>query len=88
MSVQSVIEDSTTAQWLISRGQTFGEALGEARAERDTLRLTLLRQGRRKFGLEATAAERLNAITDTRRLERMTDRILDATSWDELFATE
>ena len=49
------------------------------------LRKTLLRMGTKKFG-EITSQHQtaLNAVTDIARLERLTEKILDASSWDEL----
>lgn len=79
MSLESIIEDSSTAQWLIRKG--------EAKGELQATRRLLLHQGTRKFGPESTAEGRLNTITDLARLERIGDRILDATSWDDLLAT-
>jgi hypothetical protein len=89
MSIQSILDDSTTAQWMRKHGlTTFREAMEFSWRELFTLQATLFRQGTRKFGPEPTAEGRLNAITDFGRLERMTERILDATSWDDLLATE
>jgi hypothetical protein len=48
----------------------------------------LTRQGTQKFGppgSSITAA--LEAINDLARLERICERIFDATSWDDLMAT-
>jgi hypothetical protein len=48
----------------------------------------LLQQGRKKFGPPDEAVEAaLRTITDYDRLTRMTDRILDVTTWAELLAT-
>lgn len=89
MSIQSILDDSVSAQWMRKHGlTTFREAMEFAWREVFTLRHTLLRQGSKKFGPEPTAEGRLNEITDSLRLERMTERILDAASWDDLFATE
>jgi hypothetical protein len=65
------VEDSTTYQMLISRGE----------------RNVLLRQGRRKFGEpdEATLAA-LQAIKSPRRLEDLAERLLVVNSWQELLA--
>jgi hypothetical protein len=48
----------------------------------------ILRQGRKRFGPpdDATAAT-LEAIWDVERLERMSERLLDANSWAEVLAT-
>lgn len=89
MSIQSILDDSSTAQWMRERGlKTFREAMEFSWGELLTLRATLLRLGTKKFGPESTVDGRLNEITDFQRLRRMTDRIFDATSWDDLFATE
>ncbi len=77
MSLHNVLEDSTTYQWLMRRGAVSGR------------QDTLLQQGRKRFGVPTTETEaKLKAVTELPRLERMTDRILDVTGWDELLATE
>jgi hypothetical protein len=51
-------------------------------------RKLLLRQGRRKFGPPAAEVEAtIQAIDDLDRLERMSERLLDVTTWQELLAT-
>ncbi len=52
------------------------------------LRKTLLRQGRIKFGApdEATKAA-IQSLTNLRRLERLSEQMLSASSWAELLAT-
>ena len=48
----------------------------------------LLRLGQRRFGAPSIAAEAaLRAITDVERLARLIDRLLDASSWEELLST-
>ncbi|HZT81462.1 MAG TPA: hypothetical protein VFA26_14635 [Gemmataceae bacterium] len=48
----------------------------------------LLRQGQKRFGSPSAAmATTLEGITDLGRLERRSDRVLEATSWEELMAT-
>jgi hypothetical protein len=89
MSIQSILDDSSTAQWMKKHGlTTFKDAMEFSWRELLTLRDTLLRQGTKKFGPDPTAEGRLNVITDFRRLYRMTEHILDAASWDDLLATE
>lgn len=78
------LEDSTTYQWILQKGEARGQARGQAvgRAQ------TILRQGTKKFGPpEPAAAERLAALMDVDHLDRMADRIFDATSWDDLLGT-
>jgi len=51
-------------------------------------KLMLLRLGRTRFGVPSAAQESaLHAITDLERLERLTDRLLQVDSWQELLAT-
>ena len=49
-------------------------------------RATLLRQGKKKFGRAPTKkqAAELEAITDTARLEVLSERLLDVNTWSEL----
>jgi hypothetical protein len=60
--------------------------LDEGRA--DEARRLLLRQGRKRFGEPTTdLAGQLQAIADLERLERLSERLLDAASWQDLLAT-
>ncbi len=48
----------------------------------------ILRLGRQKFGAPSDAIlTAVQAITDLQRLERISDRILTVSNWDELLAT-
>ena len=50
--------------------------------------MILLRQGSKRFGSpDARAREAVEALADIDRLERLTERLLDVSSWDELLAT-
>jgi hypothetical protein len=76
VAFMSIVEDSSAFELLLAEG---------ARRE---LRKTLLRQGRKRFGApEAGVETALQAITDLPRLERMSERLLDVTTWAELLAT-
>ena len=58
-----------------------------AKGERRTLIQTLLRLGRKKFGEPDSATLSLiEPLTDVDRLQALTDRILDVTSWQELLS--
>jgi hypothetical protein len=71
------MKESTTYQAILREGAA------EARLEQ-TKRL-LLRQGRKRFGQpKASVKSKIEAIADLAQLERLSDRILDANSWDEL----
>lgn len=73
----------TESPWLnecIAKGEARGRIIGA--------RATVLRQASRRFG--APSAEQgaaLNAITDCERLERVSDRVIEAANWDDLLAT-
>jgi hypothetical protein len=77
------MRESVTYQAILREG----EAIGEARGRADEARRILLRLGERKFGppTVGTRAE-LRRISDLERLELLTDRVLNASSWDELLA--
>jgi len=65
------------------------EAKGEVVGRLKSLRETLLELGRQKLNKLATKKQRseLEAITDLPRLERMRDRLFNATSWTDLLST-
>lgn len=70
------MKESTTYQYILSEGRA------------EEAKKILLRLGQKRFGPpgEATKAT-LEAIEDLERLERMSDRILDAASWQEVLET-
>jgi hypothetical protein len=73
------VEESTTYQYIIEQGGV------------KTLKRLLLRQGTRKFGAPnktVKAAIEQFDVDDLGRLERMSDRIATATSWDEILQTQ
>lgn len=75
------MEESVTYQAILRRGLQDGLQQG-AVTEARTL---LLRQGRKKFGPPTPETEAaLSAITDRTRLELLSDKLLDVTTWDEL----
>jgi hypothetical protein len=70
------MRDSDTYMAIIEEGE-------EIRAKKDILRV-----GQKRLGpADATVSARLEAITDLARLDRIIDRLLDATSWQELLDT-
>jgi hypothetical protein len=80
MGLENILEESSTYQLILNRGVNKGAVEAE--------RNVLLIQGRKKFGPPPPDREAaLAAITDRARLERMAERILDATGWDDLLAT-
>ena len=90
-------EDSTAYQYILELGEERGISKGVAQGVAQGVPLgriqeahsLLVRQGVRKFGEPAnTLREQFQAILDVDRLERIADRIFDATSWDDLLATQ
>jgi hypothetical protein len=70
------MEDSDTYLMIIEQG-----------CEKEA-KSVLLRQGTRRFGApDETISTQLSAITDLERLHRLEERVLDASTWQELLDT-
>jgi predicted transposase YdaD len=70
------MKESSTYQAILEEGQTAA------------LQKTLLRQGRQRFGPPTEAVQAsISAITEVERLERMTERLLVVSSWQDLLET-
>jgi predicted transposase YdaD len=77
------MKDSVAYQAILREGKAEGKAEGKI----EEAKRILLRQGRKRFGPPKTAIKsKIEAIADLVRLEYLSDRILDAKSWDELIA--
>lgn len=77
------MEDSTTYMWILEQGVEKGKRSGAL----ENARGQLLRQGAKKFGVAAPAmVARVNGLDDLEELGRLSDRLLDVATWDELFA--
>jgi predicted transposase YdaD len=75
------MKESTTYQAILREGKAEGKAEGRL----EEAKRILLRQGRKRFGQpKAAVKSKIDAIADLAQLERLSDRILDANSWDEL----
>jgi hypothetical protein len=73
------MEESTTYQAIIAKGRAEGAA---------ALKKALLNMGGKRFGSpDARTRAAIEAIADIDRLEQLTERVLDVSSWDELLAT-
>ena len=90
------LEESSTYQWILNKGLEQGEARGVAKGVAqgvaqgtvEELWRVLILQGRKRFGAVPTTVDAaLRAVADQARLERMAERIFDATNWDDLLAT-
>jgi len=85
MSLDTLLDDSTTYQGILRKGEAKGLEQGMASEARRMLLLI----GRKRFGAVPESAEaQLKSITDTARVERMAERILDASGWEDLLATQ
>jgi hypothetical protein len=70
------MEESSTYQAILARGSI------------KALQNTLLRQGQQRFGVATASTQAaIQGITDEARLERMTERVLVVSDWQELLAT-
>jgi hypothetical protein len=82
------LEDSTTYQLILQKGITQGITQGMAQGRVEEAQSVVLRQGTKRFGQASPATvAAIRAITDHNRLERLTERVLDATGWDDLLTT-
>lgn len=85
--LQGVItmEESVTYQAILRKGEAKGKAQGKAEGEASEARKILLLQGRIRFGEptpEVVAA--VNALADVDKLEQLSMRLLQVSSWQEL----
>ncbi len=79
------MEESVIYQEILQKGIAKGLREGRSEGRAEEARSILLIQGRRRFGepsAEAVAA--VNALTDVQKLEELSVRLLEATSWEEL----
>ena len=74
------MRESTAYQFILDEGRAEGRA--------EEARRILLRLGRKQLGAadEATEAA-LQAVSDLDRLERLSERLLEVSTWQELLAT-
>jgi predicted transposase YdaD len=78
------MRESDTYQAILDEGRE--EGLEKGRVE--GIQRILLHQGRKKFGEPEEATRRaLMGITDLDRLDRLSDRLLEVSTWQELLAT-
>lgn len=78
------VEESTIVNSWITKAETRAEARGELHGTQSAI----MRLGAKKFGLVTDSiAATVHAISDHARLERIIDRILVASDWDDLLAT-
>jgi predicted transposase YdaD len=79
------MKESSTYQAILAEGRAEGRVEGRIEA----MQKTLLRLGRQRFRSQPSEdiQAAIQAITDEGRLERMTERLLTVSSWQELLET-
>jgi predicted transposase YdaD len=78
------IEESSVYQEIFAKGKAEGRAEGRLEQAREIL----LRQGSKELGRPGKKVQKaVAAMTDLERLHILQDRVLDATSWDEVLGS-
>lgn len=80
------MEESTTYQLLISRGEAKGRVEGEAKGRTEEALNLLLRIGRNRLGEPDADIQTALASATLEHLEQMADRLLKVETWHELLA--
>ena len=77
-------------RWNVEESTFFNELVATALDRRlvEGVRKTVLRLGKKKFGPAPGGVEAaITAITDGDQMEQLAERVLDATSWEDLLAS-
>jgi hypothetical protein len=83
LRTMNILKDSSFYQVLLEEGMEKGEILGQLKQARKLL----IRLGRLRFGrLDKPTRARIESMDDLERLEHLSERLLTATSWDDLLA--
>jgi predicted transposase YdaD len=83
LRTMNILKDSSFYQVLLKEGMEKGEILGQLKHARKLL----IRLGRLRFGrLAKPTRAQIEAIDDLERLDHLSERVLTATSWDDLLA--
>ena len=81
------MRESSTIQAFIEEGRRKGLQEGLEEGEARAARRIILRFGRKRLGaVDETVEAKLDKIVDLERLEELTERIDQVSSWDELLA--
>jgi predicted transposase YdaD len=83
------MKESSTYQAILAEGRTEGRAEGRVEGRAEEARRLLRLLGDRRFGPpDARNRAAIESLTSVERLEQLTERLLDASGWDELLASE
>jgi predicted transposase YdaD len=84
------MKESVTYQAILEEGREVGIELGREEGREEgrvqEARALLLRLGQRRFGAPSAEAQAALAAAAIERLEALSERLLDAESWEELLA--
>jgi predicted transposase YdaD len=82
------IEESSVYRAIHAKGRAEGEAEGEARGRAEGIAEVVLRIGAKRLGPpDERVQAAILAITDRERLDRLTDRVTEASTWEELLTS-
>jgi hypothetical protein len=85
LRTMNILKDSSFYQVMLKEGRELGEREGRIKEARSFV----IRLGRIRFGrLPRAVRAAIEAIDDLDRLERLGERLLTATSWDDLLAID
>jgi predicted transposase YdaD len=83
------MKESSTYQAILAEGRTEGRAEGRVEGRAEEARRLLRLLGDRRFGPpDARNRAAIESLTSVERLEQLTERLLEASGWDELLASE
>jgi predicted transposase YdaD len=81
------MKESSTYQAILDEGRAEGRAEGETIGRIEEALKVLLLLGGKQFGPPNASTRATIEAADLERLERLTERLLDVSSWDELLAS-
>jgi predicted transposase YdaD len=85
LRTMNILKDSSFYQVLLKEGKEIGEREGEIKGARNLL----IHMGRIRFGrLSKATRAAIEAIDNLDRLQHLGERVLTATSWDDLLAQD
>jgi predicted transposase YdaD len=83
------MEESVTYQAIVRKGMQEGMREGMREGREEEARKLILLQGRNRFGkVSMRVADALDAIQDVERLEELSLKLLEVSSWQELLGLQ
>jgi predicted transposase YdaD len=79
------MKESVTYQAIVEEGKIEGKMEGKMEGKIEARQEVLLELGQKRFGTpDASTETAVRAIADLERLKQLSERLLDASSWEEL----